>query len=111
MQGVQQAINYEEVAAYVAKGGAELYAFPSGGTQTGGFVVSWDLDNGFSGYGWDSKNEVSPAYGYTEDAIFEDAQDGNLNTMFSNWASRVPFEYRLNWVTDWMNTKGCVSEA
>lgn len=109
MQGAEQAISYEEVAAYEANG-IELYGLPSGGTATGSFVVSWDLEKGFSGHGWNDDNSASPAYGWTKEMIENDAADGNLNDMFAQWAQKVSFQVRLNWVTEWMNNNGCVSE-
>lgn len=109
MQGAEQAISYEEVAAYEANG-IELYGLPSGGTATGSFVVSWDLEKGFSGHGWNDGNPDSPAYEWSKEMREEDAADGNLNDMFAQWAERVSFQDRLNWVTEWMNTNGCVSE-
>ncbi len=112
MNGSQQAILYEEVVAYQANSGIQLYALPSGGTATGGFVVSWDLDAGFSGHGWDLGNSNSPAYGYTQETIEQEVQkNNNLNEMFRNWAFKIDFSYRLNWVTVWMNTYGCVTES
>lgn len=111
MNGVQQAITYEEVAAYQVDNGINTYALPSGGTATGGFVVSWNSETGFTSAGWDSKNIDSPAYNWTEEKIESDASDGNLNTMFGEWATNIDFEIRLNWVTNWMNTHGCVTEA
>ena len=109
--GAEKAITYEEVKAYQASEGIDMYALPSGGTATGGFVVYWDLDSGFTGVDWDDKNSVSPAYGSTDESRRQDAADGNLNTMFGDWAARVPFKDRLNWVTNWMNEHGCVSEG
>lgn len=117
MNGTQKAITYEEVAAYQADNGVSTYAVPSGGTATGGFVVSWNSDSGFTGEGWDKGNVASPAHGWTDERIAQDASDGNLNTMFAEWATRYPgdneeaFKIRLNWVTSWMNTYGCVTGA
>lgn len=110
MNGVQEAIPYAEVAAYQANQGISLYALPSGGTQTGGFVVSWNINSGFTGQGWDETTWASPAFNKTQDNLEDDAADGNLNDTFSDWAERVDFSDRLNWVTDWMNDKGCVTE-
>ena len=91
MQGAEQAISYEEVAAYEANG-IELYGLPSGGTATGSFVVSWDLEKGFSGRGWDEGNPASPANGWTKERIENDAADGNLNDMFAQWAHSIKQE-------------------
>lgn len=111
MNGIQEAIPYEEVSAHQVDSGVSMYALPSGGTATGGFVVLWDLDGGFTNCGWDLKNEVSPAYGYTEETIREEIeQNNNLNIMFAEWPKNVDFETRLNWVTSWMNAHGCVIE-
>lgn len=111
--GSNQAITYEEVAAYQADQGISTYALPSGGTATGGFVVNWDLENGFSDSGWDMSDPHSPAYGWNVDQIrYEVTNSGNLNGMFKQWSEKVQFTDRLNWVTDWMNTHdGCVTES
>ena len=112
MKGTIEAIPYQEVAAYQATNGIDFYGLPSGGTQTGGFVVSWDLDTGFSGDGWDWDNTDSPANGWTMAEIREAVStDGNLNDMFKKWSERVDFPSRLNWITKWMNVNGCVTES
>lgn len=116
MNGVQEAIPYEEVSAHQANSGVETYALPSGGIATGGFVVLWDLEDGFSHAGWDFYNEASPAYEWSEEQIKKDAADGNLNDMFKAWADRLRgnegFSKRMNWVVSWMDTHiGCVIES
>ena len=113
MNGIQEAIPYEEVAAYQANQGVSMYAMPSGGTETGGFMVSWDSDAGFTGGGWDFDNPSSPACGKTEEEIQEEiTTNGDLNELFENWSENVPFPNRLNWVTSWMNGHpSCVYEA
>ena len=114
MNGVQEAIPYEEVSAHQANSGVETYALPSGGIATSGFVVLWDLDHGFSHAGWDSKNDASPAYGWTEEQRRADAEDGNLNDMFKEWENRLNgeegFKKRFDWVYKWYQDNGCVVE-
>ena len=112
MNGVQEAIPYEEVSAHQANAGVSGYALPSGGTATGGFVVVWNLESGFTNGGWDKTSGDSPAYGYKEEDIQEEIErNQNHNDMFKKWAEKVKFEDRLNWVTDWMNENpGCVIE-
>lgn len=116
MNGVQEAIPYEEVSAHQANSGVETYALPSGGIATSGFVVLWDLEDGFSHAGWDFYTAASPAHGWSEEQIKKDAEDGNLNDMFNAWADRLNGEnglrIRLGWVVGWMSThKGCVIES
>lgn len=112
MNGTQEAITYEEVAAYQAQ--VNTYNTNSTGTQTGSYWVNWDIDNGFTGVGWTLENNDvnSPAYGVNISDIEADASDGNLNTLFSNWASKVSLGDRLIWIGQLSNANpGCVTEV
>ena len=87
MNGIQEAIPYEEVAAYQANQGVSMYG-TSNGEETGGFVVSWNIDTGFIGGGWNEENPLSPAFGKSpEDIQDEITTYSNLENLFENWAA------------------------
>lgn len=90
--GSNQLVTYSEVAAYQQTMGIETYNTPSDGrTPTGGYVVLWETDSGFTGAGWYFDDARSPAYSYQTAAkvVEEITNKGNLNLMFQKWSATV----------------------
>ena len=96
--GSNLGVTYEEVKAVQVRQGINALA-NSGGYTTGGIYIEWDANSGFTGNGWRLGDSHSPAYNYTQeqiDSLIE--QDGNLDTMFSNWVKSVHYETRYSWI-------------
>lgn len=97
--GSNQAITYEEVAAYQADQGIAMYATGSGGYTTGGIYVLWTTDGGFTGEGWKTNISNSPTEGMTEEEIQQEiTNNGNLNNIFGKWVIEVDYNIRYPWI-------------
>ena len=68
-----------------------------------GFLVVWSPTGGFTGLGWTPsglEETHSPLYNISEAEREQDMTDGNLNTTFSSWATRVTDPYqRYDWIS------------
>lgn len=105
--GSNQAITYEEVAAYQADQGVTTYSGSSGGYTTGGIYVEWENPGGFTSSGWFNtegaiKPQYSPVYGMSDDEITQaiTVGGGTLDTVFYNWIHRIGYEERYGWIFD-----------
>ena len=106
---VSGSIPYEEVAAKQAENGIATYANGSNndGTITAGYWVDWTREGGYSGtQGWSPKGTytadiegitlsitldgtVGPTAGMSQTDVETeiDQNNGNLNSLFSNWTA------------------------
>lgn len=111
--GKELAITYEEVLAKRASIGG--YAQDSGRYPTNGVLVTWTLNGGFTGQGWDEEDWRSPKNFVSDAEWEEDIADGNLNTTFARWTGEdgqelgLRFEDRYDWVGK-MIDQGCAVE-
>lgn len=98
--GSNVGITYEEVKAYQASMGMATYANQSSGEHiTGGILVFWDRDSGYTQSGWQTDVPASPSYGKTEEEIHAMIdRDGNLNELFGSWTSAIDYEIRYDWI-------------
>ena len=112
--GENVGVTYEEVKAYQATNGIDLYFVNSDGQYTTqGILVLWNSTTGFTEKGWDESDNNSPYNFVTRDEWNADIADGNLNTTFAKWTDQetgLSLSERLAWCSK-MAEKGCAIET
>ena len=91
--------------ATIAEGGSGGDA----GYSFEGYYINWNYDLGIINQSWDNAGELtnSPFFGYSKEDIQNIIDnEGNLNRIFSEWASKYSHREQLIYVLEAMETYG-----